>query len=165
MERDEITPDLFRPEKAVPVDPEHFTFALQLGSAAGTYRMPMKSPAEAGMTLEMPDGTVQGIGFTDVPLNRFAFAIRDHFGSDRKSFTSFMMRFFALQRLSDSKRMKKWVRKVEGEPDAVEVHQAVSVAAATLPLSAKGSFDANVFFKKVEETARAMDEEDARPRS
>ncbi len=160
-EEDELNLLLFRPELTPRVDPEQFAFALQLGSAASTYRMPMESPSKMGVGLEMPDGTVQQIRFTDVPLNRLALAIREHFGPDRKTFASVMTRFFALQRLWKNNRMKKWVRKVEGEPGAREVNEAVFTAAATLAVNAQGRFDENLFFKKVEEIAKVIDEEDA----
>lgn len=147
----------FQPGQVVPVEPEQFAFALQLGSAASTYRMPMKSPASTGLRLKLPGGKVQDIRFTDVPENRLLFAICDHFGSDHKTFMSVMLRFFALRCLWGDERMKKWVRQVEGEPGAVEVNEAVLVAAATFPVGAEGFFDGNAFFERVEEVARTID--------
>lgn len=159
MQDDEIL--AFRPELAVPVEPEQFAFALQLGSAASTYRMPMKSPASTGLRLKLPDGKVQDIRFRDVPENRLAFAIRDHFAPDYKTFMSVMMRFFALRCLLGDERMKKWVRKAEGDPSAVEVNEAVFVAGATFPVNAEGLFEGNAFFERVEEVARKIDAQEA----
>lgn len=139
-----------RPGTIPPVDPTQFTFALRLASAAGSYRMPMDSPSKAGLEVETPDG-VMSIGFTDVPLNRMAFAIREHCGTDQKLFLSVMWRWFALMGVSDSPRMKKWVQTVPDDPGTQEVNEALFTAAATMPLNAKGGFDRKTFFDRVDE--------------
>jgi hypothetical protein len=55
---------MFRPpEKIKPVDQEHFAFAMQLASAASSYRMPMESPAKTRISIETPDGKVQKFAF------------------------------------------------------------------------------------------------------
>ena len=42
-----------------PVDPEDFSFALRLGSAAASGQMPMKSPARRDVTFENGAGRLQ----------------------------------------------------------------------------------------------------------
>jgi hypothetical protein len=141
------------PEKTKPVDPEHFGFAMQLASAASSYRMPMESPAKQKIMLEMPDGKLQEIRFTDIPMNRAAMAIRDHFAPDMEAARSAMMRWMALVRLASHPSMRKWERRSGENQEWIEIHNAVFDAAALLPLNKNGDFNVKAFFKKVEEIA------------
>src|SRR5438093_5713348 len=109
------------PEKTKPVDPEHFAVAVQVAAAAYSYRMPMESPAKQGLTLEMPDGNVEEIILSDVPLNRAALAIRDHFAPDMEMAGCALMRWMALMKVRSSEKMQKWVRHAERDPESFEV--------------------------------------------
>ena len=163
MGKDEDSAFTFKPEEIHPVDPMQFAFALQLGSAAMTYRMPMKSPATEGVAVVSKDGTVHRYTLVDRPANRLMIAIRDHFAPDDKTYMSVMMRYSALQRLWKNERMKKWVRKDEQDPEKMEVHEAVFIAGATLPLNAEGCFEEDAFFNRLEEIAKAVDEPNSGP--
>jgi hypothetical protein len=141
------------PEKTKPVDPEQFRFAMQLASAASSYRMPMDSPAKQRIMIEMPDGNVQQFSFTDIPMNRAAIAIRDHFAPDIETAMCALMRWRALARVISSPSMRKWERHSEEDPEGIEIHGAVIHAAAVMPLTKNGHFDKRKFFKTVEEIA------------
>ena len=147
-----------RPENIKPVDPEQFGFAMQLGSAAASYRMPMESPTKQGLNIEMSDGTVQRLAFTDIPMNRAAMAIRDHFAPDMETARAAMMRWMALIRISSSEKMTRWRRRPADDSDNIEIYAAVFDAAATVPLTDTGDFDEELFFRKVEEIAADEDE-------
>lgn len=93
-----------RPENTKPVDPEQFGFAMQLASAAASYRMPMESPTKQRLNIKMDDGTVQRLAFTDIPMNRAAMAILDHFAPDMETARAAMMGWMALIRISSSEK-------------------------------------------------------------
>lgn len=88
------------PKWNLPVDPEELQFALQLGSAAETYQMPIENPETKGIDLfDEESGEIQQIRFKDNPMNRFGGAIVKEFGQDESKFYSIMNRIAALLRL------------------------------------------------------------------
>lgn len=145
---------LRNPEQLPPLNVEEFLFALNLGSAAYSLRMPMKSPAEEGLTLRDQDGRLTRISVTDIPFNRATIAVRDHFAPHWQKFTSFMMRFSALQALCDVPEMEEWVTQSPGPDPQLVVHGAVLRVAATLPLTAGALFDKESFFRTVRDLAQ-----------
>ena len=143
-----IDPDLLKP-----VDPEQFGFAIQLGSAAGSYRMPMDSPSTRGVTIDEGGGKIRRLTFTDIPENRFFMAIRDHFGSDHLTFQRVSFRWFALQNLHRSPKMKEWTKPDPEDPKAILISEAVFRAAACCPFTGGLEFDEETFFKTVRKLA------------
>ena len=139
-------------EKVKPVDPREFTFALQVGSAAFSGRLPMESPIHREFLVEDEEGELKRIVLEDTRLNRAALAIQEQFAPDFEKFQSVMMRYFALLRLTRLEEMAKWQQQA-GDDGSVAVHPAVLVVAATIPLARDGAFDAAEFFSKVEEVA------------
>jgi hypothetical protein len=149
------------PDEFIPLDEEEFEFVMQLASAAGAYRMPMESPQKQGISLLKEDGSITELRLTDIPENRMAMAVRDHFEGepDRdQRFKSGMLRVMAFGEMASSPRLAEWVRKEEGE-----VHQVMIHAAARAPLTGKLRFDEDAFVKIVEEliaTGRYEEPED-----
>lgn len=138
-----------------PIDPDEFAFAFNLGVAATTYRMPMKSPREYKLNIKS-DGEMRSVQFADIPMNRMAFAIREHCGDDYDKFKSILARNIALIHVVRSDKAKSWMRI---GPEAREIHPAVVEAAAVMPLDEKGEFDEGPFFKEVAEIALRMEAE------
>jgi hypothetical protein len=135
-----------------PVTREELGFAVAVGGAAASYKMPTPSPTKFGLALTENDGTVMNIRFTDIPLNRGMLAIREHCGGDPSKFFSLAFRLFALGSILRRKEIAPWIRR-NVSPGVDEVHPAVIEAAATLPLNSRGHFDARTFFQKVKEVA------------
>jgi hypothetical protein len=135
------------PDKSIPLTPEEFFFAMSLGSAAYSFRMPMQSPASRSLELRDEDDSVTELRFRDIPLNRMGFALAEHF-EDRTKFDSFMYRFWALGRLRDDLRMAAYLKE-EPASEQIGIHAAVLEAAAVLPLQADGNFEPDVFFQHV----------------
>jgi hypothetical protein len=86
--------------------------------------MPLESPAQFGVALEAQDGTIERFRFTDGPENRFGLALKQHFGGDPPVFVSFMLRWFALQRVLRSAECQVYVRPVANER-AKLIHSSV----------------------------------------
>ncbi|MBI3940088.1 MAG: hypothetical protein HY315_04580 [Acidobacteria bacterium] len=145
-----------QPEKVRPLDPREFAFALQVGSAAFSGRMPVHSPIGREFLVEDTNGEVKGIALDDTRFNRAALAILDQFAPDFEKFQSVMLRYLALLRLTRLEEMRKWQKAVCGGND-VAMHPAVLIAAATLPLAKGGAFDEFEFFRRVEELAAGGD--------
>ena len=138
------------PTDVVEIAPEEFAFAMQVGDAAGAYRMPMESPSRLGVSIEMSPGDIQRIQLTDHPMNRFGMAVREHFGDDKRKMASFLMRWFALMKVMALPECQRYIRDEEGT-SACLVHSAVFDAAAQMPLNEEWHFDTPAFFAKVGE--------------
>ena len=82
---------------------------------------PMESPTKQRLNIKMDDGTVQRLAFTDIPVNRAAMAIRNHFAPDMETARAAMMRWMAFIRISSSERMKKWQRCPPDDSDNIEI--------------------------------------------
>ena len=145
----------FPPRQVKPVDPREFAFALQVGSATFSGRMPMESLSRREFLVEDENGRPQEIILDDTRLNRAAVAILDQFAPDFEKFQSLMMRYFALLRLTPLEKMKQWQTTASAE-NSVAIHPAVLTVAATLPLDGSGGFDEMEFFSKVEEVASGI---------
>ena len=65
------------------VDPEEFLFCFQIMLAAYDGSMATPNPEKGGLILIEDTGEV--IGFTDIPINRALFAVKDHFIQTRKT--------------------------------------------------------------------------------
>jgi hypothetical protein len=148
---------LLKKEFLEPVDPEQFGFAIQIASAAHAFRMPMESPSTQGVNIEMGDGEIKRLVFTDIPINRAFMAMRDHFAPDFDTFQRVGLRFFALHKIWNSKNMEKWTKKDKDDPSVVLINEAVFRAGATCPLNEKGEFEETSFFMAVEKFANEKD--------
>jgi hypothetical protein len=135
------------------VDPDELAFAVALGQAAWRHRMPMESPSRYGFNLAADSGITR-YTFRDVPLNRFALAIREHCGPDEAKFYAIMFRVFAFMRVQRSEHMRNWTKRCDADPEAILIHPAVIAAAATAPLSEQQpTFAPKAFFSRVENLA------------
>jgi len=139
-----------RPADVLPMSSEQFMFAVQVGNAAGAYRMPMESPAGFGISLEMEDGITQRFRLNDVPENRFGIALKQHFGNDRLALASFMLRWFALVRILKCDECQTYIRP-DSDSGARLIHSSVFDVAATQPLNESWEFDRDTFFTPVAE--------------
>lgn len=145
---------IIRPNDAVPVSVDDFLFAMQVGMAAGSFRMPMVSPTEYGFTIETADDQSHRLQLADHPLNRFGLAVREHFAGDHALFKSFMWRWFALLNVLELQDCKPYIQR---EPNASFklIHSSVLTVAATEPLQDDGEFDHQQFFARVAEAYAA----------
>ncbi len=109
------------------------------------------------MNIEWESGETIKISPRDIPLNRAAFAVKEHFAKDHESFFNFMLRFFALLEVSRSETPKDWVRQNPDDPEAQDVHPAVIYAAAEVGLDSKGHFPHEAFRSRVAELAEEID--------
>ncbi len=138
------------PEDVVQFSGDQFMFAVQLGNAAGGYRMPLESPAKFGISLATEDGRIERFQFTDGPENRFGLALKQHFGGNPRIFGSLMLRWFALQRILRSAECQLYIRPVPNGA-AKLVHSSVFEVAGSQQLNASWEFDDQPFFARVAE--------------
>ena len=78
-EDDDISP--FRaPHELESIDREIFAFAFQLAHSAGGLAMVVENPEQFGINLiDEEEDKISEIRFTDNPLNRAMFALKEHF--------------------------------------------------------------------------------------
>jgi hypothetical protein len=140
---------LTRPEFLPPMDWDQFAFAWDTAVAAGHLTMPVRNPETYHMNVELEDGDVREYVPRDMPLNRAALAVREHFAEDRESFFNFMTRFFALLDVFRIGTVSEWCCQNPKDPEAQDIHPAVIYAAAELKLNAEGHFPADEFHARV----------------
>jgi len=141
------------PKWILPVDPEEFQYALQLGNAAGTHQMPIDNPETKGIDLIDEDtGTIEEIRFKDNLTNRFGGANAQGFGEDESKFYSIMNRIAALMRLlSDDERVKPYLKTQPEDSEHTMINNALIEVMAKFPISEDGEIDKDAFFREVEE--------------
>ncbi len=141
------------PKWNLPVDAEELQFALQLGNAAGTHKMPIDNPETKGIDLfDEESGEIQEIRFIDNPINRFGGAIAKEFGEDESKFYSIMNRIAALMRLfSDDERVKPYLKEDPDDSEHTMINNALIEVMAKFPISEDGEFDKDTFFSEVQE--------------
>ena len=138
------------------VTSEELSFALAVGSAAAAGQTPLSGVGGMGINVDLGDGDVRDIRLVDNPHNRAMIAIRDQFPRDK--FKSVMFRTWALGSLMKDSRMDSFTRASEdGDPKAIEVHEAVIEIAATMPLNKKGVFNDATFFRRVAARRQELD--------
>ena len=113
------------------VSSDEFLFAIEVGNAAISHRMPTKSPLAFRVAVRRPNGHVQTFRLADVPENRFALAIREQFGNGPK-FVAILNRWCACQSLVLDARIYRYVERQSG--GRVRVADALLNACATEPL-------------------------------
>ncbi len=141
-------------ESVPPVEPREFAFALQIGSATFSGRMPMANLSQREFFVGNEEGDPTRVVLDDNRWNRAAVAILDHFVPDIEKFQAVMLRYMALLRLTRGERMQAW-QQPAGSENKVAVHPAILIVASTLPLLREGAFDEEEFFAKVKEVAAA----------
>ncbi|HWY70889.1 MAG TPA: hypothetical protein VNX88_19630 [Terriglobales bacterium] len=140
-------------ENANPVAAEELLFALQLGQAAATHNMPTPSPSAKPIMLGDTDGSVTEIRFADSPQNRALLAVNKHYHDDKAKAFSIQIRIWAIAEILHHPKMQEWCK---GE----EIHAAIVVAAAELPINRHGKFAVKPFLKRVKEIASAHSTEE-----
>jgi len=132
-----------------PVSADEFLFAIEVGNAAISHRLPIKSPLAFRVTVRGPNGQEQTVRLADVPQNRFALAIREHFGNG-PILVAILSRWFACQSLFGvDDRIYDYVTHA---PDGrVRVSDALLRACALEPLLPPWAqaFDPETFFERV----------------
>jgi len=139
-----------------PVSSDEFLFAIEVGNAAISHRLPIQSPLAFRIALRRRDGQVQRFRLADVPENRFALAIREHFGNG-PTFVAILNRWFACQSLlAVDDRMYHYVERLPG--GRLRVSDALLKACATEPLLPPWAqaFDPDSFFQRVARLAARM---------
>jgi len=137
-------------DKIQPVDPDEFDTALNWAMNAAARKAIVTNPSKMGLNLDLGDGEVQRITFTDIPMNRAMMALKERYGSSDKMY-SVTLRIFALFQIMHNPAMEKWMR--NGQEGWTEVNPAVTEAAATVTLDGDGNFPVETFFDKVKELA------------
>lgn len=135
-------------EDAQPFDPDEFNTALNWYQNAALNIAKIKNPNEYGFGFETGDGNVENYGFTDIPLNRGMFALKERYGDDQDKLFSMIFRIQALFKIMHDEQIKKYMR--EGG-EYTEVHPAVTDAAAFAIIGNDGFFTVDEFIKTVEE--------------
>ncbi|OGR05261.1 MAG: hypothetical protein A2511_05805 [Deltaproteobacteria bacterium RIFOXYD12_FULL_50_9] len=130
-----------------PVSEEKFIHYAQLAFAA----------AELNIYLEknIPKSDVKNemrwwskfFHFTNHPMNRILFAIKDNMPEDEQEelMLSMSMRIFALQDIIFRPELAAWVKYNKGFPRFVSVHPVIFKTAATAPLGFNLNFLVDVF--------------------
>lgn len=134
-----------KPESCQPLSYEEFEFAFALAMQAGYLKVPVY-PRAYGVNLQEGDGSVSRLVLTDIPENRAAIAVKQHFGEEYEKFQSFMWRFFALIDILHDPRAAGWIEDDPDDPEAQRMAVVVVNAAATVPLNKQGKFLRKRFF-------------------
>ncbi len=148
--------DLFHPEALPAIDPERFGFIFEFASASSDKTAPTNPFRDRGDAKPGPGE----IMFSDIPLNRFAFSVKEQFGDDIRGYASFMSRWFALLDLTQDERMARWNCKSDEIPGLIAVHPAVFDVIASAPFQKDLKFDADEVFAMIERRARELEDED-----
>ncbi len=139
-----------------PIDPDEFDTALNWAMNAASGKAIVTNPSKTRLNIDLGNGKVEQIGFTDIPINRAMMAITERYGnSDKNYFVS--MRMFALFHIMHNPAMNKWMKKGE---EMIGLHPAVIEAAATVMLGSDGNFPVNSFLAKVEQVAKTKYKEE-----
>lgn len=117
-------------EPLVPLTRAEFDFALATAGAAASYAMPMESPSQRKVALEMGRGRIETFAFSDTPFNRAVFAIKDAF-EDRAKALSANIRCERLRTAVDDVAFGAWVHRSN---EGTWVHPAVLDEIAAEPL-------------------------------
>ena len=133
-----------------PLDPDEFMAAYHYAGMVSEYEFLEEVPGIGKPMIKTEDGV---LALSNIPENRFGLAVMRHFKGQREKATTFLWRFFALQRLFRDERMAAYTR---GSGDDSEINCAVFEVAATLELSKDYEFEPNLFFQTVSEVAARM---------
>jgi len=140
-----------------PLDPDEFRFIFAAAQAAGSLRTPVENPAQH--SVQVVDGDhIKGYRFTDNPLSRATFAIKEHCGEDRGKFMSASMRLFALGSIIRSEQCAPYrsPASATAPPEDELLHESILDVAATMPLNGSDDgWDIAEFFARVRELVAA----------
>lgn len=156
MEIDDIQP-VPKPHEVLTFDLEEFSYVFDLAMHASMVKLAARNPSDKSMLLENSDGSVVRLRPTDIPINRAAMAVVEHYRNDHSKYYSMMFRLFALMEILEDKALDRWRREDKDIPEIREIHRAVIDAAATFPLTKRGRFSRPKFLKEVERIASEMD--------
>jgi len=139
------------PKFNLPVDPEELLYAMQVGNAAISGKMPVDNPENKGFNfIDEESGTIQKIGFTGHPMILFGFAVLQEFGDDESKFCSIMNRLMALMNLcATDKSAKPFLKSDPDGEDFTMINNVLVEVMATIPMSKDGRFNKKAFFAKV----------------
>lgn len=140
-----------KPEEVISFDPDEFIGALEYANMVAEHEFLEEVPAIGKPLVKTDEGT---FALANNPDNLFGLAIARHFRKQQDKIFSFFYRWWAFQKLSRHRSMKKFIR---GSGDHREIHHAVFEATATQPLTAKYEFVPREFFAAVREIAKRMD--------
>jgi len=129
--------------------PDEFLFAIEVGNAAISHRLPIRSPLAFRVAVRRSDGRAETFRLADVPGNRFALAIREQFGNG-PTFLAILHRWLACQSLFGvDDRVYTYV--TQGPHGRVRVSDAMLNACAVEPLLPPWAqaFDPDTFFERV----------------
>lgn len=140
------------------LDVAKFKFAFAHVSAAAALKAPVENPEniEFGW-LEEDTGDVTTYRLSDNPMNRLMIALKDHF-EPGPEYMSAAMRFNAFGELYQDGALDDYIRDDPGDPDAMEVHEAVLEVTATFPFNADLEFDRESLLKAIQRRAAEIDE-------
>jgi hypothetical protein len=136
------------------IDREEFFFVAMAAFAAAAGQTPMPNPSDIAFDIELEPGQVERLRFTDHPITRSIFAIRDHYGSREEEYHTTVTRYWALCEILASSQCQKWFQPTSDTEGSL--NHAVILAAAEEPLNADGHFTESPFFSAVERIAREL---------
>lgn len=141
-----------------PVEPKELMFALSVGHAAATLKMPVENPELMGVNLrDEQSGQVMRISLTDRPMNRAMLALREQFKGDK--FVNIGMRRWALARIMEHKAVQEWIRK--GPDGFMEVADSLVYAAARGSLSKRFRFNVREIVRLAREYEKLQESEES----
>ena len=151
------TKSILQPQEALPVACEELIRTAEIINQAFTGRLPALDPGNYRLNLELADGKVRQLQFTDQPFNRAVFVIQTSFPEDGR-WQSLLYRFFALWAA-----IQAWP--VELEPwllsaaRATFIDRPVMEAAAVVPVTRNVTFRRKLFLDKVAAFQAQFDDE------
>jgi hypothetical protein len=140
---------ILQPQKAPPVDCEELIRAVEVINRAGRGEIATPDPGRFGVNLVQADGSVVGLRFTDLPINRAVFAVRDQFQEDDQ-WQNLLYRYFALcAAIKDWQAdLAPWLQR---DVRATLLHRAILEAAAVAPVTRNVTFRRKPFLGKIAE--------------
>lgn len=135
------------PEGASSFDADEFLYVHEMMVHAMGRKVSAHKPSDKHLLLEEEDGSVVELRPADIPMNRAAFAVLEHYGDDSVKYQSMMWRFLGLMDIfTDEEKLRDRKRETE---HGMEISTAVIMAAASVPLGSDGKFPLDIFLEEV----------------
>lgn len=134
----------------VSFDRDEFATAFNWAMNAASGKAEIADPSTFGLDFDEADGTPMQVRFTNTPVTRLLFAVRERYvANDPEKCLSAIFRVWALMDLLHSGRLDPWVRTLADGSEAMEIATAVIYAAAVVPLNKEYQFPWYAFLSKV----------------
>ena len=127
-------------------DPDEFATAFIFANNAASNNATVTNPSDLGINLDLGNGQVKGIQFSDIPMNRMMVALKERYGHEPTKFYSACFRTWSLINIAHRPELSEWVIRHE---DGAEMHDVMVEAAAVTKLDQHGEFPLNEFMESV----------------